>query len=859
MAVGKKKPEEKKPGTTNIARSLRDDAEKQFAHSMETSPHFKGQTPEKLIHELGVHQIELEMQADQLRTAQLALEESRDKYLDLYEFAPIGYLTLNDKALITEVNLNGATLLSVERSKLVSHGLGRFIAPGNHEIWDQFFIKVQQQEEKQTCTLTLKRGDGTLFPARLEGIRITGSDGTITVRIALSDITDIWQIEALRESEKEFRQLFESASDAVFVIAMDTTRIIDANSMASTLYGYDHDELLTMKSTELSSEPEATQPAAHEAQKEPGLVMTIPLRLHRKRDGTVFPVEITARNIARGKQPVLLVACRDITERKRVEEALSERHKELNCLYSISALLELSGISLDELLQKIVLLLPPAWQFPGITEACIVLDGQTFRTARFRETPWMLSREIIVHGNPVGQVEVCCLEEREAGDEDPFLKEEQKLLNIIAERLGKIVERKRAEEALLKNTEELHASNEELTATEEELRQTIDELGRSELAMRESEEKYRKAFFTSPNSICITRLHDGMFISINKGFTEISGYTEEDVIGKTSLEINIWKDPEDRRKIVEGLKANGEVRNYEARFLTKTGEIYGSMSTSIIELNGVPHILNITHDITERKVAEEALKKYSGKLEETVSERTKELREAQEQLVKGEKLAVLGKLSGGVGHELRNPLGAIKNVAYFLNMALENPDEDVKEMLDILNKEVARSEEIISSLLDFARPKVPVLVNVDVSHVITETLKRFPVPHNITLVNNMSSTLPEIPADFNQLLQLFSNLVTNACQAMPEGGTLTFTSDEHKPGWVVLSVADTGVGISDKNMKKLFEPLFTTKAKGIGLGLVVVKTIIEAHGGRIEVKSKAGKGAVFTVRLPIHGTDGGVK
>jgi len=433
------------------------------------------------------------------------------------------------------------------------------------------------------------------------------------------------------------------------------------------------------------------------------------------------------------------------------------------------------------------------------------------------------------------------------------------LLNIIAERLGKIVERKRAEEALLKNTEELHASNEELTATEEELRQTIDELGRSELAMRESEEKYRKAFFTSPNSICITRLHDGMFISINKGFTEISGYTEEDVIGKTSLEINIWKDPEDRRKIVEGLKANGEVRNYEARFLTKTGEIYGSMSTSIIELNGVPHILNITHDITERKVAEEALKKYSGKLEETVSERTKELREAQEQLVKGEKLAVLGKLSGGVGHELRNPLGAIKNVAYFLNMALENPDEDVKEMLDILNKEVARSEEIISSLLDFARPKVPVLVNVDVNHVMTETLKRFPVPHNITLVNNMSSTLPEIPADFNQLLQLFSNLVTNACQAMPEGGTLTFTSDEHKPGWVVLSVADTGVGISDKNMKKLFEPLFTTKAKGIGLGLVVVKTIIEAHGGRIEVKSKAGKGAVFTVRLPIHGTDGGVK
>jgi PAS domain S-box-containing protein len=137
----------------------------------------------------------------------------------------------------------------------------------------------------------------------------------------------------------------------------------------------------------------------------------------------------------------------------------------------------------------------------------------------------------------------------------------------------------------------------------------------AEEALRVSEEKFRKAFFTSPDSICITRLSDGMFVSINKGFTEITGYTEEDVAGKTSLEINIWKDPEDRRKIVEGLKANGEVRNYEARFLTKTGEIYGSMSTSIIELNGVLHILNITHDITKRKLADDALRVNEKRLQ----------------------------------------------------------------------------------------------------------------------------------------------------------------------------------------------------------------------------------------------------
>ena len=150
----------------------------------------------------------------------------------------------------------------------------------------------------------------------------------------------------------------------------------------------------------------------------------------------------------------------------------------------------------------------------------------------------------------------------------------------------------------------------------------ITERKRAEDALRTSEEKFRKAFFTSPDSICITRLSDGMFVSINKGFTEITGYTEEDVAGKTSLEINVWKDPEDRKKIIEGLQANGEVRNYEAQFLTKTGEIYGSMSTSIIELNGVPHILNITHDITARKRAEEELKKNAEELHASYEELT---------------------------------------------------------------------------------------------------------------------------------------------------------------------------------------------------------------------------------------------
>jgi len=114
---------------------------------------------------------------------------------------------------------------------------------------------------------------------------------------------------------------------------------------------------------------------------------------------------------------------REITDRKRAEEALKERNKELNCLYGISAILELPGISLDEILKRTVMLIPPAWQFPEITEASIVLEGKIFQTARFRETSWMQTGEVIVNGMPAGQVEVCYLEERQASDEGPFHKE----------------------------------------------------------------------------------------------------------------------------------------------------------------------------------------------------------------------------------------------------------------------------------------------------------------------------------------------------------------------------------------------------------------------------------------------------
>ena len=155
-----------------------------------------------------------------------------------------------------------------------------------------------------------------------------------------------------------------------------------------------------------------------------------------------------------------------------------------------------------------------------------------------------------------------------------------------------------------------------------------------------------------------------------------------------------------------------------------------------------------------------------------VDERTEELRQTQDLLLRHERLAVLGQLAGGVGHELRNPLGAIKSAAYFLNMAIDDPDPDVRETLGILDREVAASDRIISSLLDFARPRAATRRKADLNQVVQEVLARVDVPKNVKVSTRLTKELPSVLADHDQLTQVLSNIVRNAVQAMPEGGRL---------------------------------------------------------------------------------------
>lgn len=275
-----------------------------------------------------------------------------------------------------------------------------------------------------------------------------------------------------------------------------------------------------------------------------------------------------------------------------------------------------------------------------------------------------------------------------------------------------------------------------------------------------------------------------------------------------------------------------------------------------VSINASTAMLHMLKDLDknreELKAAKARIEDYSKTLERKVEERTGELKKIHEQLVRSEKLFALGKLAGTVAHELRNPLGVIRNSVYFLRMKLGRTmeDEKVKKHLEILEEEVNISDRIITDILTFGRMKTPQLSKTDIAEIINESLAKTKVPKKIEVAIELDSGLPRIMADGTQLRQVFFNIILNAIQAMDRGGRLTIRSIE-KDEFIGVAIIDTGEGIPRENLNKIFEPLFSTKAKGTGFGLSICQSIIENHKGTIKVESEVGKGTKFMVKLPI--------
>lgn len=227
------------------------------------------------------------------------------------------------------------------------------------------------------------------------------------------------------------------------------------------------------------------------------------------------------------------------------------------------------------------------------------------------------------------------------------------------------------------------------------------------------------------------------------------------------------------------------------------------------------------------------------------------LRQAQEELVRQGKLAMLGQVASSVGRELRNPLGAMSNAVYLLQSRQDGTDEAAMDYLAIIRDEIARSERIVAALLEAVQTRAPVLAPCGVAELLEQTLRSAALPAGVTVRRDVPTDVPAVRVDAGQIQQVLANLLSNAADAMAGGGVLEIrAAATEAEGAVTIAVSDTGCGIAPENMARLFQPLFTTKARGIGLGLVVVKNLVEANGGKIEVQSEPGKGTTVSVTLP---------
>jgi len=369
-----------------------------------------------------------------------------------------------------------------------------------------------------------------------------------------------------------------------------------------------------------------------------------------------------------------------------------------------------------------------------------------------------------------------------------------------------------------------------------------------ETALRLSEEKFSRAFKLSPDSININRLSDGTYIAINQGFTSSMGWTEEEVIGRKSLpgDLDIWCQPEDRQRLVETLKKSGEVSGFEAPFRSKDGHVlFGQMSARVMEINDEACILSITRDMTEKIQVQ------------------KTQREAEEKFQQAQKLESLGLLAGGIAHDFNNILAGLYGNVSLAKVRLSRslPDHPSNRYLEAAENSMNRATALTNQLLTFSKGGAPIKETLSLSSLIEQVIPFNLSGSNVKPVVSHPDDLWLAYVDQGQIQQVFGNLTINAKQAMPEGGELrislenTEIDDNQVQGlaagnYLRITLTDSGTGIKPEHLERIFDPYFTTKQTGNGLGLATVYSIIQKHGGHISVVSRPGQGTTFSIYLP---------
>jgi len=649
-------------------------------------------------------------------------------------------------------------------------------------------------------------------------------------QIILIDITERKKAEeALKESEQRLRDIIDTSPDGI--VWVDTTgKITLVNKKGFEITGFSEKDLVGKNFMDVEAlTQESKEKILESFMKRIERIDTPPYEVGLvTKNGEVLPFELSASPIFEGDKIVGIQAVfRDLKERKKTEEKLRESEERLRNLFESikdpvgifvgregrlieynKAFKKMSGYADEELKNK------PFLDFVHPDDRALVLER--YRT-EYSEDELPLVYEI-----------------RAVNKKGEIIPLEISVSTYKVK--GKVI-----------GIEIIHRDITKRKQMEEEL--------------RESEERLRNLYESVPDALAVYVGREGRLIEYNKTFKKSFRYIDEDLKDKIFLD---FVHPDDRALVLERYRTEYSEDElplvYEIRGVNKKGEIFPiEISVGTYKKKGRVIGINVMHrDITERKAMERKLQEYAEHLEDMVKERTRELKESQERLIKAERMAAIGQLATMIGHDLRNPLSAIQNACYYVKTKIgASKDEKLRKMFEVVGKEINHANKIVNDLLDFSRVKKPELKKVDLISSIQDAITQLKFPEKITLTKKFSE-VPTIEADPYQLRRVFQNIALNGAQAMSNGGELT-VSTRKNGDFVEVAFTDTGVGIPEENMGKLFTPLFTTKAQGVGLGLAICKNLVEGHNGKIEVKSKVGEGSAFTVKLPIHQNKGGEK
>lgn len=401
-----------------------------------------------------------------------------------------------------------------------------------------------------------------------------------------------------------------------------------------------------------------------------------------------------------------------------------------------------------------------------------------------------------------------------------------------------IRKRKHLENMLRLQIDQYQESQVKLRATKAMLRVQLD-------AVAESSQKFRAVFEHSPIAIALTSFPEGVLSDVNQTFIDMSGYSREEMIGKSTTELGFWLHESDRERHLSLLKDKDYAHSLEVRIRRKNGEELDTIASAVmLKIGDKPFLLSTAMDISEQK-------------------------RLHNQLLQSQKMDVVGQLAGGIAHDFNNMLAGIMASAELLKRRLTSADKNL-ELVEIIIGATTRSANLTRELLTFSRKGAPVSSPVHIHDTIASVISLLErtIDKQIQLSARLDASDPVVMGNETQLQNALLNLGVNARDAMPQGGTLTYMTtvrilDEDAcrsvglslaPGsYLEIAVTDSGVGMTEEVMEHIFEPFFTTKGvgKGTGLGLASVYGVVKNNGGDICVQSAPGHGSVFKIFLPL--------